>query len=360
MAGRADNSESYRYGFNGMEKDNEVIGDANSYTTEFRTIDVRIGRWWSLDSITHEFQSPYCTFDNNPIYYKDPSGADGEDPITHTTKEGETLWNVAKDFYNENGYSDKTWEEYWKDVWSWNKNGDYGKIGGTMNLSDPNNCSNSKRTFLDDINYVETVGSSSSIDAASKQLESPQPDYSVKPKNKLRAGLADSEASALIGYSWSRIAIHVPPGSGYWEEKVELDVTGVTVSFPGINLISASIGKVNINQEYINSNSLTKIMNSSTYMNSSSFQGGFKYEKISGFNNMSEMDNVWTLYFGGFGLGVGVGGSRSNLSSSFRPSTTMSHEDSLRKSIIEILYKGEFEQFLIKEYGSNYLDSISQ
>jgi RHS repeat-associated protein len=78
MAGRADNSESYRYGFNGMEKDNEVIGDANSYTTEFRTIDVRIGRWWSRDPITHEFQSPYCTFDNNPIYYKDPSGADGE------------------------------------------------------------------------------------------------------------------------------------------------------------------------------------------------------------------------------------------------------------------------------------------
>jgi RHS repeat-associated protein len=78
MPDRANQFVNYRYGFNGMEKDNEVIGDANSYTTEFRTIDVRIGRWWSLDPITHEFQSPYCTFDNNPIYYKDPSGADGE------------------------------------------------------------------------------------------------------------------------------------------------------------------------------------------------------------------------------------------------------------------------------------------
>jgi RHS repeat-associated protein len=98
MPDRAAQSVNYRYGFNGMEKDNEVIGDANSYTTEFRTIDVRIGRWWSLDPITHEFQSPYCTFDNNPIYYKDPSGADGEDPQSHTVQKGETLTSIAKQY----------------------------------------------------------------------------------------------------------------------------------------------------------------------------------------------------------------------------------------------------------------------
>lgn len=63
-----------------MEKDDDVKGNGNSYTTEFRMLDVRIGRWWSIDPVVHHFQSPYCTFDNNPILIADPSGANGEDP----------------------------------------------------------------------------------------------------------------------------------------------------------------------------------------------------------------------------------------------------------------------------------------
>jgi len=69
---------SYRFGFNGMEKDDEVKGSGNSYTTEFRMLDVRIGRWWSLDPVVHHFQSPYCTFDNNPIFFQDPDGRDAK------------------------------------------------------------------------------------------------------------------------------------------------------------------------------------------------------------------------------------------------------------------------------------------
>jgi len=33
----------YRYAFNGMEKDDEVKGSGNSYTTEFRQYDSRLG-----------------------------------------------------------------------------------------------------------------------------------------------------------------------------------------------------------------------------------------------------------------------------------------------------------------------------
>lgn len=65
---------NYRYGFNGVEKDNEIKGDGNSYNTDFRMYDPRVGRWLSIDPIVHPWESPYVGFANNPIYYTDPSG----------------------------------------------------------------------------------------------------------------------------------------------------------------------------------------------------------------------------------------------------------------------------------------------
>jgi RHS repeat-associated protein len=82
MPGRSGNSNSYRYGFNGMESDDEVSGEGNSYTTEYRQYDPRLMRWKSRDPMEAYFpwQSPYVAFDNNPIYYTDPKGlaAEGE------------------------------------------------------------------------------------------------------------------------------------------------------------------------------------------------------------------------------------------------------------------------------------------
>jgi RHS repeat-associated protein len=72
----------YRYGFNGMEKDDEVKGSGNSYTTEFRQCDPRLGRWLSIDPLFRSFpwQSPYVAFDNNPIRKVDPRGDAAGDP----------------------------------------------------------------------------------------------------------------------------------------------------------------------------------------------------------------------------------------------------------------------------------------
>lgn len=86
MPGRSNtygNSDvDYRYAFQGMEQDNEVSGNGNSYTTEFRQYDPRLGRWKSLDPLMHMFpsMSPYCGFDNNPIYYTDIYGLSSDGP----------------------------------------------------------------------------------------------------------------------------------------------------------------------------------------------------------------------------------------------------------------------------------------
>ncbi len=71
---------SYGFAFNGMEKTDEVYGEGNEYSTEFRQYDARLGKWLSIDPLFRNFpwQSPYAAFDNNPILIKDPLGLAGE------------------------------------------------------------------------------------------------------------------------------------------------------------------------------------------------------------------------------------------------------------------------------------------
>ena len=59
-----------------MEKDDELKGEGNSITTEFRQYDPRIGRWLTPDpkASLMPFQTPYNAFDNRPTITVDPKG----------------------------------------------------------------------------------------------------------------------------------------------------------------------------------------------------------------------------------------------------------------------------------------------
>jgi RHS repeat-associated protein len=59
-----------------MEKDDEVKGEGNSYTTHFRQFDPRVGRWFSLDPVYKNNASNYSSMSNNPITRVDPRGDD--------------------------------------------------------------------------------------------------------------------------------------------------------------------------------------------------------------------------------------------------------------------------------------------
>lgn len=87
--GRTWADQSYRYGFNGMEGDPEVKNaEQHHFTTHFRQYDPRVGRWWSNDPVVHPWESSYSFPSGNPLYFSDPSGADGDPQPSGTIDPG--------------------------------------------------------------------------------------------------------------------------------------------------------------------------------------------------------------------------------------------------------------------------------
>jgi len=69
-------SDSYRYGFNGKEKDDEVKGEGNSIDLGDRMHDSRVGRTFAMDKYSYKFpgESPYSFAMNTPMCAVDPDG----------------------------------------------------------------------------------------------------------------------------------------------------------------------------------------------------------------------------------------------------------------------------------------------
>jgi RHS repeat-associated protein len=68
--------QDYSYGNNGQMREKETFEGA--YSAEYWGYDSRLGRRWETDPISYAFQSPYVTFNNNPIFFADPLGLEGE------------------------------------------------------------------------------------------------------------------------------------------------------------------------------------------------------------------------------------------------------------------------------------------
>ena len=76
LDGRSMQKMGYRYGFNSMEKDDEVKGAGNSCDFGARMYDSRIGRWLSIDELTGKYPGMSCFsfVGGNPIRAIDPNG----------------------------------------------------------------------------------------------------------------------------------------------------------------------------------------------------------------------------------------------------------------------------------------------
>jgi hypothetical protein len=91
------NSKSgYRFRFNGQEQDNEIAGTGNIMTAEFWMYDGRLGRRWNVDPIEYPWQSGYTTFNNNPNFFNDPLGLEGEKPNKESESTDKTYQSTDK------------------------------------------------------------------------------------------------------------------------------------------------------------------------------------------------------------------------------------------------------------------------
>lgn len=73
---RHESSDKYRYGFNGMEKDDAIKGEGNSIDFGARMYDSRVGRFFTKDTKANKFAdlSPYLYARNSPLYFIDKDG----------------------------------------------------------------------------------------------------------------------------------------------------------------------------------------------------------------------------------------------------------------------------------------------
>jgi RHS repeat-associated protein len=76
-------NSSYRYGFNGKEKDNEDYGEGNAYDFGARIYDPRLGRFLSVDPLYKDYSmyTPYQYANNSPIGQIDVDGEVGKPSI---------------------------------------------------------------------------------------------------------------------------------------------------------------------------------------------------------------------------------------------------------------------------------------
>ncbi len=81
---------SYRYGFNGKEKSDEIYGEGNAYDFGARIQDPRLGKWFSLDPLQRKYpnESHYAYVSNSPLLFMDPDGKDKIVTLTVINKDG--------------------------------------------------------------------------------------------------------------------------------------------------------------------------------------------------------------------------------------------------------------------------------
>jgi RHS repeat-associated protein len=134
MVGRSFSSGAYSFGFNGQyaEKDSET----GLLSFDLRALDVRLGRWTSIDPY-NQHASPYVSMGNNPVLHNDPDGgrdiyynSSGEWQKTRNKNLLHDLWYGDRYFWGGKEVDKKRYEGLMDMAWV--------GINDTQNPTNPN------------------------------------------------------------------------------------------------------------------------------------------------------------------------------------------------------------------------------
>ncbi|WP_291131252.1 RHS repeat domain-containing protein [Flavobacterium sp. UBA7682] len=97
---RHGSTDSYRYGFQGQEKDDEIKGEGNSLNYTFRMHDPRVGRFFAIDPLFSDYpwNSPYAFSENRVIDAVELEGL--ESSLTNKLDFGLTTVQKTQNFNN--------------------------------------------------------------------------------------------------------------------------------------------------------------------------------------------------------------------------------------------------------------------
>ncbi|MBN9294999.1 MAG: hypothetical protein J0G96_13560 [Flavobacteriia bacterium] len=89
---------SYRYAFQGQERDDEIKGRGNSYNYTYRMHDSRLGRFFAVDPLVWKFPfySSYQFSSNSPIFVIELEGLESSYIINYSEKHSITLTKNEK------------------------------------------------------------------------------------------------------------------------------------------------------------------------------------------------------------------------------------------------------------------------
>lgn len=304
---RKSGAECYRYGFNGMEKDDEIKGGGNSYTTEFRMLDVRIGRWLSVDPVVHHGMSPYCTFDNNPIFFKDPSGADGEEGNgngeerkSHTVESGDNLWNIAKNQLEPNATNADVQSKV-DEIISYNGDALTGDKAGKLKVG--------QTIFLEPELPSSSSNSGSSQSNQSSQAPSQNTPATTQPKYVFEAGqtyeikFSYSEPGSIGFVSYSSLELTYNGEKIVNEGFSTFGWDGTVGAFSGANGFGVTF------YETMSGETLLEVFNQTDLINNFQIGGMLNYTQITGMTQNAH--KLWEISTIGAGFSGGAGGGRS-------------------------------------------------
>lgn len=142
MYGRSFNSNSYKFGFQGQEAENELYGEGNASFYKYRISDNRLGRFFSVDPLAPKYphNSPYAFSENRVIDAIELEGLEKyikrwvegvEGPIGTVTWEslnpgeehGPRGTGVYNEIYRRNNegeleFQNDRYNPSWRDLWS--------------------------------------------------------------------------------------------------------------------------------------------------------------------------------------------------------------------------------------------------